>query len=171
MLGSKLSVIGFICISTILFTCFGEVPGDDRIIQSNWADSDPDLGTNPASLFWRDSSAAYMDTDTHGKPDPRYRTEVRTRWTAKNLYFLFLCPYEELNLKPNPNQSAETNELWNWDVAEVFIGADFTDIRRYKEFEDFSAGRVDRPGHRSQQTAPRGWLEVELRVSGFSANR
>ena len=38
-------------------------------------------------------------------------------------------------MKPNPNRSAETNELWNWDVAEVFIGADFRDIRRYKEFE------------------------------------
>ena len=29
----------------------------------------------------------------------------------------------------------ETNELWNWDVAEVFIGSDFKNIRRYKEFE------------------------------------
>ena len=28
----------------------------------------------------------------------------------------------------------ETNELWNWDVAEVFIGSDFTDIK-HKEFE------------------------------------
>ena len=29
----------------------------------------------------------------------------------------------------------ETNELWNWDVAEVFIGSDFKNIRRYREFE------------------------------------
>jgi hypothetical protein len=29
----------------------------------------------------------------------------------------------------------ETNELWNWDVAELFIGTDFKNIRRYKEFE------------------------------------
>ena len=29
----------------------------------------------------------------------------------------------------------ETNELWNWDVAEAFIGSDFSDIKRYKEFE------------------------------------
>jgi hypothetical protein len=29
----------------------------------------------------------------------------------------------------------ETNELWNWDVAELFIGSDFHNIRRYKEFE------------------------------------
>jgi hypothetical protein len=131
----KISMIGFICVSTMLIICGGEGLADDQIIQSNWADSDPSLDTNPASLFWRGSLPIYMDADAHGKPDPRYRTEVRTRWTAKNLYFLFVCPYEDLNLKPNPSRSAETNELWNWDVAEVFIGADFSDIRRYKEFE------------------------------------
>src|SRR5579863_10454073 len=135
MLRLRICVIGFICVSAMLLTRFGEVAAKARIIQSNWADSDPILDTNPASLFWQNSLPTYLDADAHGKPDPRYRTEVRTRWSAKNLYFLFVCPYEELNLKPNPNRSAETYELWNWDVAEVFIGADFTDIRRYKEFE------------------------------------
>jgi len=38
-------------------------------------------------------------------------------------------------LKPNPDTVAETNELWKWDVAELFIGSDFHNIRRYKEFE------------------------------------
>ncbi len=63
MLGLKISVIGFICVSTMIFTCCGEVFVDDRIIQSNWADSDPRLDTNPASLFWRDSLPTYMDAD------------------------------------------------------------------------------------------------------------
>ena len=66
---------------------------------------------------------------------PGYRTEIRSRWTAKNLYFLFICPYEELFLHPNPSTTTETNKLWNWDVAEVFIGSDFKNIRHYKEFE------------------------------------
>ncbi len=95
-----MSVIGFISISTMLLVCCGGVLADDRIIPSNWADSDPGLDTNPASLFWRDSLPTYMDADAHGNPDPRYRTEIRTRWTAQNLYFLFVCPYENLNLKP-----------------------------------------------------------------------
>lgn len=76
-----------------------------------------------------------MDADSFGRPQPRYRTEVRTRWTTQNLYILFMCPYEGLNLKPNPNASAKTKELWNWDVAEAFIGSDPKEIRRYKEFE------------------------------------
>src|SRR5436305_62410 len=50
-------------------------------------------------------------------------------------YFLYICPYEELHLKPNPDTKHETNQLWNWDVAEVFLGTDFQNIRRYKEFE------------------------------------
>ena len=76
-----------------------------------------------------------MDSNPHGKRDPKYLTEIRTRWTSTNLYLLFICPYEELYLKPDPVTSAETNELWSWDVAEAFIGSDFQNIRRYKEFE------------------------------------
>jgi hypothetical protein len=60
---------------------------------------------------------------------------VRSRWTSDSLYVLFVCPYEELNLKPSPDTVAETNKLWNWDVAEIFLGTDFENIRRYKEFE------------------------------------
>ena len=85
--------------------------------------------------FWRAALPVYMDSDANGNPVPKYRTEVRTRWTKQYLYFLFVCAYEQLNLKPNPKTSSETYELWNWDVAEVFIGADFKDIKRYKEFE------------------------------------
>ncbi len=107
----------------------------DPIIHSKWADSDQHLDTNPSSSFWSGSEPIYMENDAHGTPLPRYRTEIRTRWTKHNLYILFICPYEELYLKPNPNTSVETNELWNWDVAETFIGSDFKNIRRYKEFE------------------------------------
>src|SRR5579863_617029 len=105
MLRLRICVIGFICVSAMLLTRFDEVAAKDRIIQSNRADSDPSLDTNPASLFWRNSLPTYMDADPHGKLDPRYRTEVRTRWTTKNLYFLFVCPYEQLNLKPDPTLS------------------------------------------------------------------
>jgi len=104
-------------------------------IKSIWAETDVTLDTNPASIFWRAALSVYMDSDAHGNPDPNYRTEVRTRWTKQNLYFLFICPYEQLNLKPDPHTATETNQLWNWDVAEVFIGDDFKDIKRYKEFE------------------------------------
>jgi hypothetical protein len=104
-------------------------------IKSIWAEKDVALDTSPASPFWRAAMPVSMDADAHGHRDPKYRTEVRTRWTKQNLYFLFVCPYEQLNLKPDPKTTSETYELWNWDVAEVFIGSDFKDIKHYKEFE------------------------------------
>jgi hypothetical protein len=93
------------------------------------------LATDSASPFWRAAPPVYAEVDAHGKPVPAYRTEVRSRWTKENLYLLYICPYEKLNLKSNPDTVAETNELWNWDVAELFIGSDFKNIKRYKEFE------------------------------------
>src|SRR5258705_3276287 len=110
-------------------------PGEPAVIESVQAKQDVILNLDPASKFWSESSRISMDQDAHGKVVPAYRTEVRTRWTTNNLYFLFVCPYEQLNLKPSPNTQQETNELWNWDVAEVFLGSDFQNIRRYKEFE------------------------------------
>jgi len=52
-----------------------------------------------------------------------------------NLYLLFTCPYEVLYLKPDPDTFRETNKLWQWDVAEVFVCPHSDNIRRYKEFE------------------------------------
>ena len=119
----------------LLIACGACAFAADPIIQSKWAESDPHLDTNPSSWLWSGSEPIYMESDAHGTPQPKYRTEIRTRWTKQNLYILFVCPYEELYLKPSPNTSEETNELWNWDVAETFIGSDFKNIRRYKEFE------------------------------------
>jgi len=115
--------------------CSGCALAATPTVKSAWAETDTQLDTNPASQFWRAALPVYMEKDIHGNPVPKYRTEVRTRWTKQNLYFLFICPYQQLNLKPDPQTSAETNKLWNWDVAEVFIGSDFRDIKRYKEFE------------------------------------
>jgi hypothetical protein len=105
------------------------------VFKSVFAAADVALETDPQSAFWRGALPVYAEVDVHGKPVPNYRTEVRSRWTSENLYLLFVCPYEELYLKPAPDTKAETNQLWNWDVAELFIGSDFQNIRRYKEFE------------------------------------
>jgi hypothetical protein len=107
----------------------------DAVIASKYASEDVPLQIDPSIPFWKSSARAYLERDSFGKQVPGYRTEVRTRWTKSSLYFLFICPYEQLHLKPQPNTQQETNELWNWDVAEAFIGSDFADIQRYKEFE------------------------------------
>ena len=105
------------------------------VFSSQRAARDVAADTDPNSAFWRQAPAVFATADTFGHEVPHHRTEVRSRWTAGNLYLLFICPYDELYLKPSPVVERETNELWNWDVAEAFIGSDFENIRRYKEFE------------------------------------
>jgi Carbohydrate family 9 binding domain-like len=107
----------------------------NTFIESTKAESDIAPIADPTLGFWRDARPLWADKANRGELQERYRTEIRSRWTAKNLYFLFSCPYEELHLKPAPTPEKETFELWNWDVAEVFIGTDFQNIQRYKEFE------------------------------------
>jgi hypothetical protein len=108
---------------------------DDGVFRSVYAARDVELDTHSQSIFWQGAHPAYAEVDSRGRSVPGYRTRVSSRWTKKNLYLLFECPYEELYLKPSPNAVNETFELWNWDVAELFIGSDFHNISRYKEFE------------------------------------
>src|SRR5215472_9887083 len=89
--------------------------------KSIYASKDVTLSTNPRTAFWRGAAPVIADRDTQGQIVANHRTEIRSRWTDDNLYLLFVCPYEELNLKPHPNTKDETYELWNWDVAEVFL--------------------------------------------------
>jgi hypothetical protein len=122
--------------------------------KSVYAAEDVSLATNPQSVFWRGALPVYAEVNAHGEAVPLYRTEVRSRWTKDNLYLLYVCPYEDLYLKPAPNTAKETNKLWNWDVAELFIGSNFQNIRRYKEFEVSPQGEwidldinLDLPNH------------------------
>lgn len=109
-------------------------PDPASTITALQAKKDVDLNLDPKSSFWKSASPVFIAADTMGKPAP-YKTEVRARWTKDNLYLLYTAPYDELNLKPNPDTVNETNRLWNWDVAEAFIGYDYQNIRQYKELE------------------------------------
>ena len=136
-------------------------------IESKHAPRDASADTNPNSGFWQGVAPILAEHDGSAVLVPGHRTEIRSRWTDRNLYFLFICPYQQLNLKSAPKTETETNELWNWDVAEVFIGSDFQNIRRYKEFEISPQGEwvdldidLDAPRHED------GWVWN----SGFQAS-
>lgn len=96
-------------------------------------DSAPD--PNPLLAFWQEAPITRMSDDAYGNKVAGHATDIRSRWTAANLYFLFVCPYQELHLKPNPVLDKATGGLWNWDVAEAFIGSQRDPIDRYREFE------------------------------------
>jgi hypothetical protein len=105
------------------------------VLESAYSPRELDLEPDPRREEWRSAPRVVADRDKAGEPIPGPPTEIRSRWTNENLYLLYLCPYSELNLKPDPTPAAETPRLWNWDVAEAFIGTDFEHIGRYKEFQ------------------------------------
>lgn len=119
----------------VLAVCVGAGAQSPAVMQSSRADRDVAPDANPESGFWKSAPAVFGANDNFGNPVPGLKTEIRSRWTKDNLYFLFICPYDQLWLKSDPATKTETNKLWDWDVAEVFIGNDFEHIRRYKEFE------------------------------------
>jgi len=93
------------------------------------------LTANPDASHWRNVRGVFTERDQRGELVPGHRTEIRSRWTGRNLYLLFICPYQELNLIAKPSTTTETDKLWEWDVAEAFIGTDFTNIKHYTEFQ------------------------------------
>ncbi len=120
---------------------------EPAVLSSRKAPADFPLTADANSPGWRGVTGIVMDADYFGNPVPNHRTEVRSRWTAQHLHLLFICPYEELNLKPHPSTSEETPQLWNWDVAETFLGSGVSNIAKYREF----------------QVSPQGeWIDLDI---------
>lgn len=95
---------GFVKVAVVMMLAFVPAFGaDPAVVVSTHVNQDAPLQLDSSSPFWKGSHVVYMDKDSFGKAVRGYGTEVRTRWTKDNLYFLCTCPYEQLHLKPNPN--------------------------------------------------------------------
>ena len=112
-----------------------DLAADVPVLESRRSDRDFELTADPNSRQWRGIAAVQATKNYLGEAVAMPASEIRSRWTTENLYLLFSCPYEELNLKPNPVVTAETQKLWGWDVAEAFLGSDPEHIERYREFQ------------------------------------
>ena len=119
----------------LLFVPGGAAVQAPDVIESRFAANELDMTADPGRADWQDVSPAVIDRDMWGKPIAGRPTEIRSRWSRTHLYLLYSCPYDALNLKPDPDTSAKTPRLWNWDVAEAFIGSPAEPIARYKEFQ------------------------------------
>jgi hypothetical protein len=125
------------------------------VLESAFSKKDFDLTADPNRPEWAKAPRVTAGLDYLSKPIAGRPMEVRSRWTKQNLYLLYICPYDELNLKPNPDPVHETPQLWNWDVAEAFIGSDYEHIARYKEFQVSPQGEwvdldIDRENQKTQ---------------------
>jgi len=145
------------------------------VLLSRYAKADFPLTANPDAAPWKGVPGVFAENGPMGQPTPGHRTEIRSRWTQQHLYLLFVCPYETLYLKPSPSTTTETNKLWEWDVAEAFIGTDFDNIKQYWEFQVSPQGEwVDLDIDRVKPRPEGGWrwnsgFEVKARID--EANR
>jgi hypothetical protein len=105
----------------------------------------------------------------------RFFEVVQVHALDDNQFVLLIhLPYDQLYLKPSPVTTQETNELWNWDVAEVFINSNFSDIKRYQGFEVSPQGGwvdldidLNKPHHESGWTWNSGF-ETSARIDATS---
>jgi hypothetical protein len=90
----------------------------------------------PKSSAWEVAKALRFDSDWQGKnADPERETEVRLLWTPEALYLRFLAKYRVIHVFPDAGPNGRRDQLWDRDVAEVFLQPDPSNLRRYKEFE------------------------------------
>jgi hypothetical protein len=108
---------------------------DKGSFPSYFADKAVEPTADSGSAFWKGIQGVVIDKSVLGPAMPMFRAEVRSRWTAEYIYFLFIGPYQNLTLNANPDTVKETYRLWEKDCFEVYLGADAEHTNRYREFQ------------------------------------
>jgi hypothetical protein len=90
----------------------------------------------PTQAAWQTAAPIVFDHDWKAQnADPLRATEVRLLWLAETLFLRFTARYRELNVFEDSDANGRRDHLWDRDVVEVFLQADGSDPRIYKEFE------------------------------------
>jgi alpha-galactosidase len=101
-----------------------QIPGE---IQLNAASPAPE---------WEKANPITFCADWKGvNPEPERQTRVRLLWTIHTLYLRFECRYVSLHVFDDSDPDGRRHQLWDRDVAEVFLQPDPERERYYKEFE------------------------------------
>src|SRR2546426_1199881 len=91
---------------------------------------------DPAKPSWKHATSVEFDTSASGKSHfPEISTRVASVWTATHIYFLFSCRYDSLNVYQGEDPKVERWQLWDRDVAEVFLNPQPERVNHYYEFE------------------------------------
>jgi alpha-galactosidase len=95
-----------------------------------------DAGGFPKAAAWENAPAIRFESDWQGKnSDLHLETEVRLLWSENALYVLFLAHFRSITVFADSEPGGRRDQLWERDVAEVFLQPPGSDGQRYKEFE------------------------------------
>jgi hypothetical protein len=90
----------------------------------------------PKDAAWETAPAIRFEYDWQGKnADPHLETEVRLLWSENALYVRFLAHFCSITVFADAEPNGRRDQLWERDVAEVFLQPASSDGQRYKEFE------------------------------------
>ena len=120
----------------------------------------------PVPEAWEAAPPLAFAADWQGNhSDPERGTEVRLLWTDEALFLRFRCRYRTLTTFPDSDPDGRRDQLWDRDVAEVFLQPDPAVPRRYWEFEVSPNGMwIDldiAPGHKGN---PKSGMRSRVRV-------
>jgi alpha-galactosidase len=113
---------------------------------------DLERGGFPDADSWKLAAPIRFASDWRGKNEDLARgTQVRVLWNAQSLFLQFVCRYRTLTTFEDGHPNGRRDQLWDRDVAEVFIQTDSNQPRRYLEFE----------------VSPNGmWIDLEISPEG-----
>jgi hypothetical protein len=107
----------------------------------------------PSTAEWNRAQSVSFCHDWQGlNRDPQRQTEVALLWNDDALYLRFHCSYRTINVFADADADGRRDELWDRDVAEVFLQPDRFGERYYKEFEVSPSGQ---------------WLDLEITPQGL----
>jgi len=90
----------------------------------------------PSGAAWGKAETLHFCADWQGKnPDPERETEVRVLWTPEMLFLKFRARYRVITMFADAEPNGRRDQLWERDVAEVFLQTDPSEPQCYKEFE------------------------------------
>lgn len=90
----------------------------------------------PAPGSWGRAAPLRFSADWQGKnADSARETEVRLLWAAENLFLRLQARFRTITIFADAEANGRRDQLWDRDVAEVFLQPDHSNLRRYKEFE------------------------------------
>ena len=96
----------------------------------------PDADGFPTPSSWEVAAPLRFNTDWQGKnADPERETEVRLLWTPESLFVRFRAKFRAITVFSDAESNGRRDQLWDRDVAEVFLQPDPSHLRSYKEFE------------------------------------
>jgi len=108
----------------------------------------------PYERDWQRAAPVRFCHDWQGEhDDPKRQTEVWILWTGSELYLRFRCHYRAIYVFQDAEPDGRRDQLWDRDVAEVFLQPDRFGEKYYKEFE----------------VSPNGqWLDLDITPQGLS---